>query len=268
MIHPTAIIQDGAMIGDNVSIGAYSFIGANVTLADNVFIYPHVLIDGYTNIGKNTRVFPNAIIGMDPQDLKYKGEKTHIKIGSDCVIRESVTIHSGTISGKAITAIGNNCLLMVGSHIAHDCDIGNNVILINQATLAGHAVVGDFAIIGGLSGIQPFVRIGKHAYIAGMTAVEMDILPYGIGKGILRRCFLTGVNIKGLRQRGFTKDHIQQIREVYIEIFDGPSTEITDRSHQLVDKYRDNVVIQDLLTFINERPDRHLCLPSEESIIK
>lgn len=217
MIHPTAIIQDGAIIGENVSIGAYSFIGANVTLGDNVFIYPHVLIDGYTNIGNNTRVFPNAIIGMDPQDLKYKGEKTKIRIGSDCVIRESVTIHSGTISGKSITTIGNNCLLMVGSHIAHDCDIGNNVILINQATLAGHAVVGDFAIIGGLSGIQPFVRIGKHAYIAGMTAVEMDILPYGIGKGILRRCFLTGVNIKGLRQRGFTKDHIQQIRKCILK---------------------------------------------------
>lgn len=268
MIHPTAIIEEGSIIGSDVSIGAFSYIGANVKLSDKVLVHPHVVIDGNTEIGEGTRIFPNAIIGMEPQDLKYKGEKNFITIGSRCVIRESVTIHPGTSSANSMTSVGDNCLLMVGAHVAHDCIIGDNVILINQATLAGHASVGDFAIIGGLSGIQPFVRIGKHAYIAGMTAVEMDILPYGIGKGILRRCFLTGVNIKGLRQRGFTKENIQQIREVYIEIFDGPSTEIPDRSRFLINKYKNNNVISDLLNFIIEKPDRRLSHPSEESIIK
>ena len=268
MIHPTAIVEDGSIIGSNVSVGAYSYIGANVKLGDSVFVHAHAIIAGNTIIGNGTQIFPNAMIGMNPQDLKYKGEKNSITIGSNCIVRESVTIHPGTLSGNSTTSIGNNCLLMVGAHVAHDCNIGDNVILINQATLAGHSSVGDFAIIGGLSGIQPFVRIGKHAYIAGMTAVEMDILPYGIGKGILRRCFLTGVNIKGLKQRGFTKEDIQQIREVYTEIFDGPSIEIPDRARFLMKKYEGNNFIHDLLKFIIEKPDRRLCHPNEESIIK
>ena len=136
---------------------------------------------------------------MPPQDIKFKDEITYVEIGKDCIIRENVTIHSGTKQSKSITKVGNNCFLMVDSHVAHDCMIGDNVILINQATLAGHTSVGDYAIIGGLSALHQHVRIGKHAFIAGMTGVEQDILPYGLAKGILRRCYLTGVNITGLK---------------------------------------------------------------------
>ncbi len=267
MIHPSAIVENGAIIGSNTNIGAFSYIGSNVVLGDNINIFPHVIIDGYTKIQDNASIYPNATIGMVPQDYKYKDEITHIEIGKNCMIREHVTIHLGTKSGNSITRIGDNCFLMVGSHVAHDCSIGNNVILINQAALAGHVIVDDFAIIGGLSGVKQHVRIGKHAYIAGMTAVEMDILPYGVVKGV-RRCYLTGVNIKGLRQRGFAKEEIHLIRDIYMEIFDGPSIEIPIRAGSLQKKYADNIKINTLLKFILDHPERHLCLPNEESIIK
>ncbi len=267
MIHPSAIIEDGAIIGNNTSIGAFSYIGSNVVLGDNIHIFPHVVIDGHTNIQDNANIYPNATIGMTPQDYKYKDEITYIEIGKNCVIREHVTIHLGTKSGNSLTKIGDNCFLMVGSHVAHDCLIGNNVILINQAALAGHVIVDDYAIVGGLSGVKQHVRIGKHAYIAAQTAVEMDILPYGVVKGV-RRCYLTGVNIKGLRQRGFSKEEIHLIRDIYLEIFDGPSIEIPKRAQSLHKKYADNKKISILLKFILDHPERHLCLPTEESIIK
>ncbi len=267
MIHPSAIIEDGARIGSNTNIGAFSYIGKDVILGDNINIYPHVIIDGHTKISDNTNIYPNASIGMIPQDFKYKDEITYIEIGKNCTIREQATIHLGTKSGNSITRIGDNCYLMVGSHVAHDCYLGNNVILIQQAALAGHVVVDDFAIVGGLSAVKQHVRIGKHAYIAGMTFVEMDILPYGVVKG-LRKCYLTGVNIKGLRQRGFSKEEINLFRNIYIEIFDGPSFEIPNRAESLQKKYADNVKINTLLKFILDHPERHLCLPNEESIIK
>ena len=246
MIHPSAIVENGAIIGSITNIGAFSYIGSNVVLGDNINIFPHVIIDGHTKIQDNANIYPNATIGMAPQDYKYKDEITYIEIGKNCIIREHVTIHLGTKSGNSITRIGDNCFLMVGSHVAHDCSIGNNVILINQAALAGHVIVDDFAIIGGLSGVKQHVRIGKHAYIAGMTAVEMDILPYGVVKGV-RRCYLTGVNIKGLRQRGFAKEEIHLIRDIYMEIFDGPSIEIPIRAESLQKKYAYNIKINTLL---------------------
>jgi UDP-N-acetylglucosamine acyltransferase len=268
MIHPTAIIEDGAIIGQNVSVGPFSYIGKNVTLEENVKVYAHVIIDGYTSIGTNTIIFPNAIIGMPPQDIKFKDEITYVLIGKDCIIRENVTIHSGTKQSKSVTKIGNNCFLMVDSHVAHDCEIGDNVILINQATLAGHTTVGDYAIIGGLSALHQHVRIGKHAFIAGMTGVEQDILPYGLGKGILRRCYLTGVNITGLKRRNFSKESIFLIQKVYKLIFDGPSSEIVDRARSLSIEYKDISEINDLIQFILEKPNRHICHPNDKSIIK
>ena len=267
MIHPSAIIENGAIIGSNTDIGAFSYIGRNVVLGDNINICPHVIIDGHTKISDNANIYPYATIGMVPQDFKYNDEITYIEIGKNCTIREQTTIHLGTKSGNSVTRIGDNCYLMVGSHVAHDCCLGNNVILIQQAALAGHVVVDDFAIVGGLSAVKQHVRIGKHAYIAGMTFVEMDILPYGVVKG-LRKCYLTGVNIKGLRQRGFSKEEINLFRNIYIEIFDGPSVEIPNRAESLQKKYADNVKINTLLKFILDHPERHLCLPNEESIIK
>ena len=268
MIHSTAIIEDGATLGANVSVGPFSYIGTYVTLEDNVKVHGHVIIDGHTNIGSNTEIFPNAVIGMPPQDIKFKDEITYVVIGKDCIIRENVTIHSGTKQSKSITKVGNNCFLMVDSHVAHDCMIGDHVILINQATLAGHTSVGDYAIIGGLSALHQHVRIGKHAFIAGMTGVEQDILPYGLAKGILRRCYLTGVNITGLKRRDFSKETIFLIQKVYKSIFDGPPSEIHERARSLSGEYKDISEINDLIEFVLEKPNRHICQPNDKSIIK
>ena len=182
-IHPTAVIDPAARIGAGVSIGPYCVIGPEVTLKDKVILHSHVVIDGTTEIGEETEIFPFASIGHRPQDKKFFGEKSQLIIGQRNVIREHVTMNPGTDGGGLITRVGNDCLFMASSHVAHDCLVGNHVILANNATLAGHVTVGDFAIIGGLSAIHQFVRIGAHAFIGGMSGVEKDVIPFGTVKG-------------------------------------------------------------------------------------
>tara|TARA_B110000305_G_scaffold25704_2_gene23448 strand:+ start:7855 stop:8667 length:813 start_codon:yes stop_codon:yes gene_type:complete len=268
LIHPTSIIHDGAVIGNDVSIGAYSIIGPNVILADHVIVHPHVVIAGYTSIGKDSNIYSFASIGYQPQDLKYKNDITYLIVGERCIIRENVTIHSGTINGNSTTRIGNDCFFMVSSHVAHDCIIGNNVVLINQATLAGHTEIGDYAIIGGLSALHQHVRIGKHAFVAGMTGVEQDLIPFGIAKGVLRRCQLSGLNLIGLKRRGFSKETISLLRACYKTIFNGHNSEIIDRTNMVLNEYPNIVEVQDLASFILDKPERNLCLPSDKNIIK
>lgn len=217
-IHPTAIIEEGATLGKDVIIGPYSCVGPEVTLDDHVVVESHVAIAGKTTIGSRTRVYPFASIGHRPQDLKYKGEPSSVVIGRNNVIREHVTIQPGTEGGGMVTRIGDDCLFMVASHIAHDCQIGNNVILANNATLAGHVIVEDHVIIGGLCGIHQFVRIGAHAIIGGMSGVEHDVIPYGVVKG--ERAFLSGLNLIGLKRRNFKATTIQALREVYRTVFE------------------------------------------------
>jgi len=267
-IHPTCVIEDGAVIADSVQIGAYSVIGPNVILAEGVNIHPHVVISGHTSIGKDCNIYSFASIGYEPQDLKYDNDITYLVIGERCLIRENVTIHSGTIGGNSVTKIGNDCFFMVSSHIAHDCNIGDNVVLINQATLAGHTEVGDYAIIGGLSALHQHVRIGKHAFVAGMTGVEQDLIPFGTAKGVLRRCALTGLNLVGLKRRNFPKETISLLRACYKTIFNGHNSEIIDRTNMVLNEYPNVPEVQDLAHFILDKPDRNLCLPSEKSIIK
>ncbi|MCH2037884.1 MAG: acyl-ACP--UDP-N-acetylglucosamine O-acyltransferase, partial [Rickettsiales bacterium] len=222
LIHPTAIIEDGAQIGQNVSIGAYSIVEKNVKLGDNVSLSHHVIITGNTTIGNNCQVYPFTSIGTPPQDLKYKGENSTITIGDNNIFREHVTVNPGTEGGIMKTTIGNNCLFMVGSHVAHDCIVGDNVILANNATLAGHVEVGDFAIIGGLSAIRQFVRIGSHAMIGGMSGIESDVIPYGQAVG--ERASLTGLNLIGLKRRGFSRDDIHSLRSAYRLMFSPEGT--------------------------------------------
>ena len=183
MIHKTAIINSNAKISSNVKIGPYSIIGPHVEIDDDVIIQSHVNIVGHTTIGRNNRIYPLASIGSDPQDLKYKGEPTKLTIGNNNTIREYVSINPGTIGGGSQTTIGNNCLLMVSSHVAHDCLISNNVILANNVAIAGHAKIDDGVIIGGNSAVQQFTRIGKRAMIGGMTGVSRDVIPYGLSTG-------------------------------------------------------------------------------------
>ncbi|MCK4938928.1 MAG: acyl-ACP--UDP-N-acetylglucosamine O-acyltransferase, partial [Rhodospirillaceae bacterium] len=209
-IHPTAIVEDGAKIGDEVEIGPYSVIGPNVTIESGVKIFSHVVVGGVTSIGSGTRIFPFASIGSEPQDLKYGGEVSRLEIGSNNTIREHVTMNPGTEGGGLLTKVGDNCLFMVGAHVAHDCQIGNNVILVNNATLAGHVEVGEFAIIGGLSAVHQFARIGKHAMLGGMSGAESDVIPYGMVIG--NRGGLSGLNLVGIKRRGFDRETIHSLR--------------------------------------------------------
>ena len=183
MIHKTAIIDPNSKVSSNVHIGPFTVIGPNVEIGEGTIIQSHVNITGHTAIGKNNKIFPFASIGNIPQDLKYNGEETKLIIGDGNTIRENTTVNTGTVGGGGLTRIGNNSLLMIGVHIAHDCLIGNNVVIANSGAIAGHAVIDDDVIIGGNCGVQQFTRIGKMAMIGGMTGVSRDVIPYGLSLG-------------------------------------------------------------------------------------
>ena len=214
MIHPTAIIDDAAQLGEDVSIGPYSVVGPNVKLGDRCELMSHVVVTGQTTMGTDNRVFPFTSIGQIPQDLKFHGEPSEVIIGNDNQIRENVTINAGTEGGGMVTRIGNSNLLMAYTHVAHDCTLGNGIVLANCATLAGHVEVDDQAIIGGLSAIQQFVRIGKLAMIGGMSGVTKDVAPYCLLAGGYR-AGLSGLNIIGLKRKGFNTTQITRLKEVY-----------------------------------------------------
>ena len=218
-IHPTAVIEDGAKIGLDVKIGPFCVIGAQVTLDDGVELVSHVAVAGNTTIGAGTRIWPFASIGHQPQDLKFTGEESYLEIGTGNMIREHVTMNPGTAGGGLYTRVGNNGLFMMGSHVGHDCQLGDNVIMANNATLAGHVELGDFAFMGGLSAVHQFVRIGPHAMVGGMSGVEKDVIPFGSVIG--NRADLGGLNIIGLRRRGFDRAAIHGLRDAYRAIFYG-----------------------------------------------
>ena len=258
-IHKSSIISKETKLGSNVKIGPYCMLGPNVQVGNNVKIYSHVNLDGYTIIGSDTQIFPFASIGTVPQDLKYKGEKSKLLIGSNNIIREYVTMNPGTKGGGLITKIGNNCLFMIGSHVAHDCFIGNNVIMANNATLAGHVCIDDFAILGGLSAVHQFVRIGKHAMVGGMSGVENDVIPYGSVMG--DRAFLSGLNIIGLKRRGFSRNEIQDLRTVFRLIFSIEGT-INERLKDAGKMYKKNKVVMEIVNFIKlKNSSRAICKP-------
>ena len=258
-IHKSSIISKETKLGSKVKIGPYCMLGPNVQVGNNVKIYSHVNLDGYTIIGSDTQIFPFASIGTVPQDLKYKGEKSKLLIGSNNIIREYVTMNPGTKGGGLITKIGNNCLFMIGSHVAHDCFIGNNVIMANNATLAGHVCIDDFAILGGLSAVHQFVRIGKHAMVGGMSGVENDVIPYGSVMG--DRAFLSGLNIVGLKRRGFSRNEIQDLRTVFRLIFSIEGT-ISERLKDAGKMYKKNKVVMEIVNFIKlKNSSRAICKP-------
>ncbi len=257
-IHPTAVIDKAAKVGKNVVIGPYSIVGPDVTLDDGVTLLSHVVVVGRTSIGANTRIFPYASIGHQPQDTKYKGEPSKLEIGCNNVIREYVTINPGTKGGGMVTRVGNNCLLMVGSHVAHDCRIEDHVILVNNATLAGHVVVEEWAIIGGLSAVHQFVRIGKHAMVGGMTGVSNDVIPYGSVIG--NRARLSGLNIIGLKRRNFSRDDIHNLRKAYRLIFAEEGT-MTERLADVAELFADNEPVMDIVNFIKSDSSRSICQP-------
>src|SRR6516162_10889017 len=210
-IHPTAIVAPGAELAGDVVIGPYCVIGGEVRLGRRVSVWSHAVVDGRTTIGEGTRLFPFTSVGLEPQDLKYRGEKSELVIGCNNTIREYVTMNPGTAGGGMVTRIGNNCLFMVGAHVAHDCLIGNHVIMANNATLGGHVMVGDRVVIGGLAAVHQFIRIGAFAVIGGTSGVETDVIPFGRVKG--DRAYLAGLNLVGLERGGFSKDQIKTMQK-------------------------------------------------------
>jgi len=258
-IHPTAIVAPGAQLADDVIVGPYCVIGEQVALADGVSLKSHVVIDGRTTIGPRTRIFPFASIGHEPQDLKYQGEPSMLDIGCDNTIREHVTINPGTAGGGMVTRIGDHCLLMVGAHVAHDCQVGDHVILVNNATLSGHVVIEDYAILGGLSAVHQFVRIGRHAMIGGMSGVERDVIPYGLVLG--DRARLNGINIVGMQRRGFSREDIQGLRSAYQFLFSSDGT-LSDRVTEAAERFGGIGPVDDIVAFIRADSSRAICQPA------
>jgi UDP-N-acetylglucosamine acyltransferase len=261
-IHPTVIVEPGATLAETVAIGPYCHIGSEVTLQDGVVLHAHVVVAGRTTVGANTRIFPFASIGNEPQDLKYAGEKSQLVIGRDNVIREHVTMNPGTTGGGMVTRVGDRCLFMVGAHVAHDCQIGDNVVMVNNATLAGHVVVAEHAIIGGLSAVHQFVRIGQHAMIGGMSGVERDVIPYGMVMG--DRARLSGVNIIGMQRRGFSREEIQGLRNAFQLLFTDAGT-LSERVDDLAERFGEVRPVRDIIDFIRADSSRAICQPSDRA---
>ena len=256
MIHKTAIVNSKAKISNNVTIGPYSVIGPNVVIGENTVLQSHVNILGDVEIGKGNKIYPFVSIN-EPQDLKYKGETTKLIIGNNNKIREYVSINPGTVGGGGKTVIGNNCLFMVSSHVAHDCQLGNNIIVANNVAIAGHAIIEDNVVIGGNSAVQQFTRIGKMAMIGGMTGVSRDVIPYGLSMG--NRNLLHGLNLIGLRRAKFDNKDILTLSDAYKEIF--ATKNLTENLNKLNGSFKDNPLVKQVLEFITKDKKRSICTP-------
>ena len=256
MIHKTAIVDSNSKISANVTIGPYSVIGPNVEIGENTEIQSHVSITGNTKIGKGNRFYPFVSIN-DPQDLKYNGEETSLVIGDNNKIREYVTINPGTIGGGGKTIIGNNCLFMISSHIAHDCQVGNNVIIANNVPLGGHAIIEDNVVIGGNSAVQQFTRIGKMAMIGGMTGVLKDVIPFGLSIG--NRNYLDGLNLIGLRRKKYDNKKIMELSDAYKQIF--AAKNLHENLGKINGEHKGNELIKEVIAFIEKDKKRPICTP-------
>ncbi|MCB1652229.1 MAG: acyl-ACP--UDP-N-acetylglucosamine O-acyltransferase [Alphaproteobacteria bacterium] len=261
-IHPTAIIETGAQVAEDVIIGPYCVIGPHVKIAAKVCLKSHVVVEGRTHIGEGTTIYPFASIGAAPQDLKYAGEDSQLIIGKNNTIREHVTMNPGTKDGGMITRVGDNGLFMMACHVAHDCQVGNNVIMANNATLAGHVTVGDHVIIGGLAAVHQFIRIGDHAIIGGMSGVENDVIPYGRVKG--ERAHLAGLNLIGLERRGFQKEDIRALQRAFNQLF-GEEGTLDQRIEGVANDYAQDETIMKIIEFARGKTKFPLCQPQKKS---
>ena len=257
MIHKSSVIHKNAKISKTVKIGPFCYVGPEVELFDDVELISNVHIEGNTIIGKGTKIFPFASIGTEPQDLKFKGEKNSLSIGEKNIIREYVTINPGTAGGGSKTIIGNNCLFMISSHIAHDCKIGNKVIIANNVPLGGHVTIEDSVVIGGNSAVQQFTRIGRLAMIGGMTGVLKDVTPFGLSIG--NRNFLQGLNLVGLRRNNYDNKKIMGFDKAYKDIF--ASKNLHENLNRINGEYKDNELVSEVIRFIEKDKKRPICVP-------
>ena len=259
-VHASACVEPGAQIGVGAYIGPFCHVGPEVTLGDGVRLASHVSVAGVTTVGARTRVFPFAAIGHEPQDLKYRGERVTLTIGEDCLIREGVTMNPGTAGGGHATVVGSHSVFLANAHVAHDCRIGDNVILSNNVMLAGHCQVGDFAIISGGAAAHQFVRIGAHAFIGGLAGVENDVIPFGIALG--NRAALAGLNVVGLKRRGFSHEALHDLRRAYKQLFGAKGT-LKERIEDVAAAYPDQEAVQQIVAFLREGGERAVCTPRD-----
>ena len=257
MIHKSSVIDSKVKIGTDVKIGPFSFVGSNVELEDGVELVSNVHIEGNTKIGKGTKIFPFASIGTMPQDLKFKGESNSVLIGENNIIREYVTVNPGTEGGGGKTIIGNNCLFMISSHIAHDCKVGNNVIIANNVPLGGHVTLEDSVVIGGNSAVQQFTRIGRLAMIGGMTGVLKDVIPFGLSFG--NRNYLQGINLIGLRRKKYENKKILELDIAYKKIFS--SEKLHENLSEINGEFKENELVKEVINFIAKDKKRPICTP-------
>ena len=257
MIHNSSVIDSKAKIGKDVKIGPFCYVGPKVQIDDGVELISNVHIEGNTKIGKRTKIFPFACIGTRPQDLKYQGEENSVFIGEDNTIREYVTINPGTKGGGGKTIIGNKCLLMISSHVAHDCNIGDSVVIANNVPLGGHVTIEDSVVIGGNSAVQQFTRIGRLAMIGGMTGVLKDVIPFGLSFG--NRNYLRGINLIGLKRKKYDNKTIMELDAAYKKIF--TSNNLHKNLNIINGEYKENKLVSEVINFIEKDKKRPICTP-------
>lgn len=259
-IHPMAIVDPAAKLGAGVKVGPFCTVGPDVVLGDGVELISHVVVSGRTTIGPRTKIYPFASIGHPPQDLKYKGELSTLAIGADCVIREGVTMNPGTEGGGMKTVVGDRGLFLANSHVGHDSVIGNNVIFSNNVMCAGHVTVGDFVIVSGGTGLQQFVRIGDHAFIGGGSGVLLDVIPFGMVRD--NPAHLAGLNLVGLKRRGFSREQIHELRRAYRLLFADEGT-LSERVEDVAAEFAEHPLIHEILDFIRAGGDRGISVPRD-----
>ena len=264
-IHQSSIIEQGAKIGDRVSVGPFCHIGSEAIIGDDVELIGHVTIMGPTTLGSGSKVYPNAVLGGDPQNTKHKGGYTTLVIGKNCVIREGVTMHRGTDGSRGITTIGYNCMFLAYAHVAHDCVIGDNVTFSNNVMIGGHVTIGNNVIIGGGAGIHQFVRVGHHAFIGGLAALASDLVPYGMAIG--NHAYLGGLNIIGMKRSGMARPEIHNLRHAVRMLFDRTKS-IKSRADDVRVAFPDSPAVADLVDFITTDTKRAYCTPPLDSAIE
>jgi UDP-N-acetylglucosamine acyltransferase len=261
-IDPTARVADGACLGANVEIGPYCVIGPEAVVGDGCQLHAHVVVSGVTTIGARTIVYPFAALGTPPQSIHYRGERTKLVIGADCVVREGVTMNTGTANGRGETRVGDRCFLMTGAHVGHDCIVGSHVTFANNATLGGHAEIGEHVFLGGLCAVHQFNRVGEHAVVGGLVGVTEDVIPFGAAIG--HRAELAGLNLVGLKRRGFSRDDIHSLRRAYRMLFFGEGA-LLQRVEAVAKEFAADRNVQRIVEFIRSAGKRRVALPRELS---
>lgn len=261
-IHPSAVVEDGARLGEGVSIGPFCHVGPQAVLGDGVVLKSHVVVAGRTSVGERTQIFPFASVGHQAQDLKYRGEDATLTVGTDCIIREGVTLNPGTEGGGLETVIGNRCAFLANSHVGHDSRLGDGVILSNNVMIAGHVTVGNNVIFGGGAAAIQFTRVGDHAFVGGLAGLENDLIPFGMVMG--NRARLMGLNLVGLKRHGFSREDIHALRNAYKELFESSEGTLRQRAEQVAAAYEGVALVRRVTDFILVETDRRFCTPAQD----